>query len=91
MGPAYFNEYESRAEYYEEWLTEQLAADKVPSSPQERHELLIKMRKEAYQTLCDVVYKAKGFTPDAIPMRETVQKFDLMDEQADKLLAEFGV
>ncbi len=91
MGPAYFNEYESRAEYYEEWLTEQLGADKVPSSPQERHELLIKMRKESYQTLCDVVYKAKGFTPDAIPMRETVQKFDLMDEQADKLLAEFGV
>ncbi|NQT74139.1 MAG: aldehyde:ferredoxin oxidoreductase [Chloroflexi bacterium] len=91
MGPAYFNEYESRAEYYEEWLTEQLGADKVPSSPQERHELLIKMRKEAYQTLCDVVYKAKGFTPDAIPMRETVQKFDLMDEQADKLLAGFGV
>ena len=91
MGPAYFNEYESRAEYYEEWLTEQIGTDKVPANLQERHELLIKMRKEAYQTLCDVVYKAKGFTPDAVPTRETVQKFDLMDEQAAKLLAEFGV
>lgn len=91
MGPAYFNEYESRADYYEEWLTEQLGAEYVPASPEERHELLIEKRKEAFQTLCDVVYKSKGFTPDAIPMRETVNKFGLLDEQADKLLAEFDV
>ncbi len=91
MGPAFFNEYESRAEYYEEWLTEQLGAENVPEGAEQRHELLIQKRQEAFQTLCDVVYKSKGFTPDAVPMRETVKKFDLLDEQADKLLAEYGV
>ena len=91
MGPAFLNEYESRAEYYEEWLTEQLGEDNVPADAQERHKLLMEKRQEAYHTLCDVVYKSKGFTSDAVPMRETVQKFDLLDEQADKLLAEFGV
>ena len=46
---------------------------------------------QAYQQLCDVVYEAKGFTSEAIPKRETVAKFGLMDEQAKQLLDDFGV
>jgi len=91
MGPAYFNEYEFRAEYYDEWLKVQLGDDKVPASPEQRHKLLIERRIEAYQQLCDVVYEKKGFTSEGIPKRETVEKFDLMDEQARQLLGEFGV
>jgi hypothetical protein len=45
----------------------------------------------AYQKLCDIVYEEKGFTSQAIPKRETVSKFGLMDEQASQLLEEFGV
>jgi aldehyde:ferredoxin oxidoreductase len=91
MGPAYFNEYQSRAEYYDEWLTKQLGNDKLPASPEQRHKLLMEKRMQAYQQLCDIVYQEKGFTSDAIPKREVVEKFGLMDEKASRLLKEFGV
>jgi len=91
MGPAYFNEYESRAEYYDEWLRERLGDNKVPASPEQRHKLLMEKRTEAYQQLCDIVYEKKGFTSEGIPKRETVIKFALMDEQARQLLDEFSL
>jgi aldehyde:ferredoxin oxidoreductase len=91
MGPVYFNEYEARAEYYDEWLQQQLGDNKVPSSPEQRHKLLMEKRIQAYQQLCDIVYEKKGFTLEGIPKRETVEKFGLMDEQARQLLSELGV
>ena len=91
MGPVYFNEYEARAEYYDEWLQQQLGDSKAPASPEQRHELLIEKRIEAYQRLCDIVYQKKGFTPEGIPTRETVEKFGLMDQKAEQLLAELKV
>jgi len=91
MGPAYFNEYQSRAEYYDEWLKEKLGGAKIPVSPEERHRLLIEKRMQAYQQLCDIVYEKKGFTSEGIPKREVVEKFGLMDEQARQLLSKFGV
>jgi aldehyde:ferredoxin oxidoreductase len=91
MGPAYFNEYESRADYYDVWLREQLGANEFPTTPEQRHKLLMEKRAEAYQQLCDIVYEKKGFTSEGIPKRETVLKFALMDEQAGKLLDEFGL
>ncbi|MFC1861542.1 aldehyde ferredoxin oxidoreductase C-terminal domain-containing protein [Chloroflexota bacterium] len=91
MGPVYFNEYQSRAEYYDEWLREQIGDNEIPDSPQQRHELLMEKREEAYQKLCDVVYEEKGYTRDGLLKRETVEKFDLMDEQARLLLDQFGV
>ena len=91
MGPAFFNEYEARAEYYDGWLQGQLNGDPAPESPEQRHQLLIEKRLQAYQQLCDVVYAAKGFTADGVPKRETVEKFGLMDAQAEKLLAEFAL
>jgi len=91
MGPVYFNEYESRAEYYDGWLREQLGDSEVPAIPEKKHELLVEKRIEAYQQLCDIVYEEKGFSSDGIPKRETVEKFGLMDEQAGQLLQRFGM
>jgi len=91
MGPAYLNEYEFRAEYYDEWLKKQLGDGNIPVSLEERHKLLLEKRMQAYQKLCDIVYEEKGFTSQGIPKRETVGRFGLMDEQAKQLLDEFGV
>ena len=91
MGPAFFNEYQSRAEYYDEWLRKNLGDGKLPASPERRHKLLIEKRSQAYQQLCDATYEKKGFTKEGIPRRETVEKFALMDEQASKLFDELGV
>jgi len=91
IGPVYFNEYEARAEYYDEWLQERLDDEKVPTSPEQRHQLLMEKRVDAYRQLCDIVYEKKGFTSEGVPKRETVENFALMDEQAKQLLDEFGV
>jgi len=91
MCPAFFNEYQSRAEYYDEWLRKNLGDGKLPASPEQRHKLLIEKRSEAYQQLCDIVYEKKGFTKEGIPRRETAEKFALMDEQARKLFDELGM
>jgi aldehyde:ferredoxin oxidoreductase len=91
MSPVFINEYQSRAEYYEEWLKENQGGNPLPSSDEEKLKLVIKKRLEAYQKLCDIVYEQKGFNANGIPKRETVEKFDLLDQQASDLLKKFGV
>jgi hypothetical protein len=61
----------------------------IPEDPEEKHRLIIKLREESYSKLCDAVYKAKGFTPDAVPLPETIEKFGVMDDQARDLLRAF--
>ena len=92
MGPAYSNEYQSRSDYYDEWLKEHLGGrENFPLVPEERRRALLKLRQGAYQKLCDEVYKAKGYNLDAVPLRETIEKFDLLDEKAESLLQAYGV
>jgi aldehyde:ferredoxin oxidoreductase len=90
IGPAFFNEYESRADYYDAWLKEQSEDEGLPEDPAERHQLIMKLRQQAYQNLCDAVYKEKGYNLDAVPLLKTIEKFGLADEQAMALLREFG-
>ncbi len=91
MGPAFINEYEARTEYYDAWLKEQAGEDNIPDEIEEKHRLIIKLRKEAYSKLCDAVYKEKGFTTDAVPLPETLEKFGVLDDQARILLKEYGL
>ncbi len=91
MGPVYLNEFEFRSEYYEEWLKENLDGDSMPDSAEDKHKLLMEKRNQLFQKLCDTVYKEKGFSPDAVPLPGTVEKFGLMDDQAKHLLEEFGM
>jgi aldehyde:ferredoxin oxidoreductase len=91
MGPAYFNEYEARAEYYDNWLKEEVEEEALPDNPTARHEMLMALRQEAYQKLCDSVYVAKGYTLDGVPLPETLEKFDILDDQALDLLNEMGL
>jgi len=92
MAPVYLNEYESRKDYYDDWLKEYLEKDEsLPDSPEARHQALLKFRQEAYQKLCDVVYEAKGYSKEAVPLPETLEKFDLFDETSEALLKAYGI
>ncbi|KPK29512.1 MAG: hypothetical protein AMK69_06240 [Nitrospira bacterium SG8_3] len=91
MGPAYMNEYEARAEYYDTWLKEQVGEERFPDEKEERHRLIIELRQQAYQNLCDAVYQEKGYNLDGVPLPKTVEKFDLLDDRALALLNEFGL
>ena len=85
------NEYYDRSKYYEDWLREQTGQEELPENPEECHALLMKLRSEAYQKLCDAVYKEKGYSDNAVPLPETVEKFGLLDDQAICLLKEYGL
>ncbi|MDB4443764.1 aldehyde:ferredoxin oxidoreductase [bacterium] len=91
MGPAYFNEYEARAEYYDDWLKEMAGENEIPDDPVRKHQMVVEQRQQAYQQLCDAVYKEKGYTPDAVPLPETLESFGLLDDQARALLNEMGL
>ena len=91
MGPVFSNEYSDRSDYYDKWLMDRMGDEKLPDDPESRHALILKLRQEAYDKLCDAVYEAKGYTQNAVPLLETVQNFDLLDQQAQQLLAMFGV
>lgn len=90
MGPAFLNEYEARAEHYDQWLAGRTGGDALPSDLEARRKLLMEKREEAFERLCDVVYVEKGFDLRGIPTHETVVKFGLLDEQAQRLLDRFG-
>jgi hypothetical protein len=79
----------TRSEYYDGWLRN-LEGGNLPDAIERRHELLMAKRLEAFQQLCDIVYEKKGYTSDAVPKRETVKKFGLLDQQAARLLAKYG-
>jgi aldehyde:ferredoxin oxidoreductase len=91
MAPAFFNEYQARAEYYDRWLGQNGGVKKLPASPRQRHKLVVERRKRDYQQLCDAVYQRKGFTANGIPRPETVARFGLLDEKARRLLDKIGV
>jgi aldehyde:ferredoxin oxidoreductase len=91
MGPAFFNEYEARSEYYDQWLQEQMNGNKMPDTPSERHKLLMDIRIDAYQSLCDTVYNLKGFSREGVPLPSTLERLGLMDDQARNLLDEFDI
>ena len=90
MGPAYLNEYHSRAEYYDGWLKENSEDISLPEGDEQKLNLLIEKRVQIYEKLCDIVYEKKGYTVDGIPKREIVKRFGLMDTQASNLLDEYG-
>ncbi len=69
---------------------EKTGSEYIPVKLEDRQNLLIEKRRDAYKQLCDLVYEKKGYRQDAVPRRETVVKFGLMDEKADSLLKEYG-
>ena len=90
MGPVFYNEYEARKDYYDNWLKENYSNQEIPEDPAERLKLIKKLRAQNYQQLCDAVYKEKGFSNDGVPLPETIEKFGLMDDQARQLLQEYN-
>jgi len=59
MTPVFINEYQSRADYYDEWLKERVGETRIPQNPEQKLELLIENRIADFQKLCDVVYEKK--------------------------------
>ena len=77
MGPVTVEEYESRAERYDKQLQEILGLDTAGMSTGEKMAALREYREEQYEKLKDAVYERRGWTRNAVPKVETLQKLGI--------------
>ena len=76
-GPVTVEEYESRAERYDKQLKELVGFDPEGKATEEKMAALRAYREEQYEKLMDAVYKRRGWTPDGIPMLETLERLHI--------------
>jgi len=73
MGPVTVEEYESRAERYDQQLRELVGLDPEGKSTREKMAALRPYREQRYEDLMDAVYERRGWTREGIPTLETVK------------------
>ncbi len=76
MGPVTEQEYESRAQRYDEHLA-QIGFEPDGKSTEAKMAALRAHRAQAYEALIDAVYRRRGWTQDGIPTLETVKRLDI--------------
>jgi aldehyde:ferredoxin oxidoreductase len=77
VGPVTIEEYESRADRYDKQLVEKWGYDIKGKSTQEKLDYLRKMREDAYQKLCDAVYKRRGWDENGVPTIEKIKELGM--------------
>jgi aldehyde:ferredoxin oxidoreductase len=77
MGPVTVEEYESRAERYDQQLKELVGFDPEGKTTEEKMAALRAYREEQYEMLIDAVYKRRGWTPNGIPTLETLKRLHI--------------
>ncbi|MDY7041022.1 MAG: aldehyde ferredoxin oxidoreductase C-terminal domain-containing protein, partial [Chloroflexota bacterium] len=76
-GPVTVDEYESRAERYDEQLREIVGFDPAGKSTEEKMAALRAHREDQYEKLTDAVYKRRGWTPDGVPTLEKLHELGI--------------
>jgi aldehyde:ferredoxin oxidoreductase len=77
QGPVTVEEYEAREEYYDGQLGDVLGTTPEDMDTEEKIAALRKHREEQYEKLKDAVYERRGWTNDAVPKLETLQKLGI--------------
>jgi aldehyde:ferredoxin oxidoreductase len=77
VGPVTQEEYESRAQRYDEQLREKVGIDPEGMSTAEKVKALRMYREEQYGKLCDAVYARRGWTSDGVPTIETLNRLGI--------------
>ena len=77
VGPVTIDEYESRAELYDEQLQTIVGLNPEGKSTTEKMAALRAYREEQYEKLSDAVYKRRGWTPDGVPTPEKLHELGI--------------
>jgi aldehyde:ferredoxin oxidoreductase len=77
MGPVTAEEYESRAERYDQQLQELVGVDPAGKSTTEKMAALRAHREAQYEQLIDATYKRRGWSPDGVPTLETLRRLGI--------------
>ena len=91
MGPVTEVEYESRAERYDQQLTDNYKVDIAGKSTAEKVAALRGCREQQYEKLKDAVYQRRGWTSDGVPTLETVKRLGIDFPEVVALLKAGGV
>ena len=84
-------EYESRAERYDNQLVKTYKEDIDGKSSAEKLATLRNHREEQYEKLKDAVYKRRGWTSDGIPTQKTAKRLGIDFPEVMELLKAKGV
>ncbi len=77
VGPVTVEEYESRAERYDEQLKAKVGVDPAGKSTAEKLQALREHREAEYEKLKDAVYKRRGWDENGVPTLEKVQELGI--------------
>ncbi|HDD23961.1 MAG TPA: aldehyde:ferredoxin oxidoreductase, partial [Chloroflexi bacterium] len=77
MGPVTKEEYDSRVERYDRQLRELMGLNPAEMTTEEKIAALRRYREEQYERLKDAVYERRGWTRNAVPKVETLQKLGI--------------
>jgi len=77
VGPVTVEEYESRAERYDQQLRELVSFDPEDKTTEAKMAALRVYREQRYEDLMDAVYKRRGWASQGIPTLETVKELGI--------------
>jgi len=77
VGPVTAEEYESRAERYDEQVRETLGLEPGDMTTEEKMAALREHREEQYERLKDAVYERRGWTSNVVPKVETLKRLGI--------------
>jgi aldehyde:ferredoxin oxidoreductase len=77
MGPVTNEEYESRVERYDKQLVDKVGVDPSGMDTTEKVAAMRRFREGEYEKLKDAVYKRRGWTNDAVPTVETLERLEI--------------
>jgi aldehyde:ferredoxin oxidoreductase len=89
VGPVTVDEYESRAERYDDQLRE-IGIDPENLQTEEKMAQLRKHREERYERLVDAVYARRGWDENGVPTLETVKRLGIDFPDVVKLIEGWG-
>lgn len=76
-GPVTVEEYESRADRYDQQLREKVGYDPSGKTTEEKVAALRSFREAEYKRLTDVVYQRRGWTSDGVPTIEKLKELGI--------------
>jgi aldehyde:ferredoxin oxidoreductase len=91
VGPVTEDEYLSRQERYDRQLADEFKVDIQAMGVAEKVEHLRRFREARYAQLMDAVYARRGWTPEGIPTKKTVQRLGIDFPDVLALLEANGV
>jgi len=91
MGPVTVEEYESRADRYDQQMKDVYQVDIQGKDTAEKVKILRKLREEKYDQLKDAVYDRRGWTKDGIPTLDTVRRLGIDFPEVLEVLKAHGV